>query len=111
MRRHLRRRYRGLRKNVSDQLLHGAAILPRARLRQLGTHHTAPDQIDLVLALVTGDGIDEGKILHRESQSPELRAQSLEPLELVAIYGRPLEMQLCAQAFHLRAQHVDRAII
>jgi hypothetical protein len=60
---------------------------------------------------MSGYRVREGQILHREAQAAELGAQILEPLQLVPVMSRALELHLRAQALHLHSQHVERAII
>ena len=76
----------------------------RFRHRGLGAHPAAPNQIDAIVSVVPGNGVDERQCFDREAKSRELPAQRLEAFELVAQRRRALVLQAVARRFHLRAQ-------
>ena len=74
----------GGREDVGREVVQGVVFDGGPGRRADGADAAAPDQIDPILALVAGHGIEKRQCLDREPELTELLAQGLESLDFVA---------------------------
>src|SRR5687767_11976809 len=107
---HLRGVPLGRREDVARELLRRAALGGGARRGALRAHAAAADEVEPVVALGARHAVAERELLDGEAEATELLSQPLEPLELVAVVGRALELEPLGRRLHLRAQRVHRLV-